>query len=700
MTNQNFMCQSLPVPSDEQREVLHLFADNNVICDSVAGSGKTTTILHLAQAYPDRRFMLFTYNQRLKEETRIRAIKSQVKNLEVHNYHSFIVKYYSKNSYTDVGLSAVLADKECKPLSAFKFDSLILDETQDMTPLYYRVIYLAIRDNISASFSQLRICVFGDKHQSIFKYNHADERFIIFANKLFENGRPWKTTQLRTSYRITKPMCEFLNKTVLHDNRMSAVKESQNKVRYIVCNCFSDRHRKSFYRNGEKQHQFGRPFEEIMYYVDECQFDFEDIFVLAPSVKSDKSQIRQLANEVSNILEIPIFVPISDEERIDPQVIQGKMVFSTFHQVKGLERKVVIVMNFDDFMPTMKNLSECPNELYVALTRATERMSIFHHYQNNYLGFLNLQSLRQTCHVELHKNVGLSHTKGTRMSTFKVTDLTRHLSLQTLQKAMEYILVKEICSPQETIHVPTKSLQGDLFESTSEINGIAIPAFFAYTNTGNLPILPEHLRSNFKRKDLTPSFLLELSNKYCSERSQYVYKLNQIKEYDWLNDELLSQCNRRLLQLIPEPSRAKFEHEVKTQIGRTTILGAIDCVDEDNTLWEFKCTTELVFEDYLQLAVYAFLYPATKYKLANILSGQVYEICTDGGREKLHDLVEFLIYQKFNRISGQSDKDFISAMNTAKAAVLNREQYSEMHDCVDENGVEEELLQGFGKCML
>jgi hypothetical protein len=355
------------------------------------------------------------------------------------------------------------------------------------------------------------------------------------------------------------------------------------------------------------------------------------------------------------------------------------MVFSTFHQVKGLERKVVIVMNFDDFMPTMRNLQECSNELYVALTRAKERMSIFHHYQNNYLGFLNPDELKKTCYVEMHKRIDVESDgpRGGNAFTYKATDLTRHMSLHTLQKAMEFIRIKEVIPGPGTlnkIHLPTKCEQGGLFESIAEINGVAIPSYFAYSHTGLLPIVPKTKQGMIKREMLTPSYLLQLSNEYCSFLSQYDFKLNQIKTYDWLNEDLLRQTNQRMIELIPVPNKAEFEVHVVTKVGKTTINGVIDCVDADGTVWEFKCTQELCLEDYLQLAIYAFMHKSPckpSYKIANILTGKVFQIEAD--YKQLNDLVLFMIYQKKNANACMEDQEFIDMNERAKTYVFNRE---------------------------
>ena len=60
-------------PSDEQIRIINALETSNVIVDAVAGSGKTTTILHLAQTYFYESFLLLTYNNKLRLETKARV---------------------------------------------------------------------------------------------------------------------------------------------------------------------------------------------------------------------------------------------------------------------------------------------------------------------------------------------------------------------------------------------------------------------------------------------------------------------------------------------------------------------------------------------------------------------------------------------------------------------------------------------------
>ena len=47
-----------------------------------------------------------------------------------------------------------------------------------------------------------------------------------------------------------------------------------------------------------------------------------------------------------------------------------------------------------EYYDTNADKSLCPNELYVAVTRASERLSVIHDQKKNYLPFLNIKKLR------------------------------------------------------------------------------------------------------------------------------------------------------------------------------------------------------------------------------------------------------------------------------------------------------------------
>ena len=163
--------------SDEQCRVVDACSLGNCAVDSVAGSGKTTTCLLIAQASSETNLLL-TYNAKLKLETRRRVLAKGITNMEVHSYHSFCVKFYDPTAFDDIVLKQIVSnDVSPKPFHYFR---IILDETQDMTPMLHGVCRKIFKHNGDA-----RICVLGDQKQSIYEFRNADSRFLTFAPNIF-----------------------------------------------------------------------------------------------------------------------------------------------------------------------------------------------------------------------------------------------------------------------------------------------------------------------------------------------------------------------------------------------------------------------------------------------------------------------------------------------------------------------------------
>jgi superfamily I DNA/RNA helicase len=351
-------------PSAEQQDIIDCVKGGfNVLVDAVAGSGKTTTVLFLAAAVPHKKIVLFTYNARLKAETRERVRRLGLTNVEVHSYHSFGVAHYVNPCVTDTDLKNIL--KYNYPLKNNPVPHIvIMDETQDMTPLYFQFVSKALVD-MTKMCSQLLIL--GDNLQCIYDFPQkgADLRFLTLADMLYASSYPWKKRNLRTSYRITKPMEYFINEMVLGYPRMKSVKESSAPVEYITGDIFR-KMPEYIYRTVLELLEVYKP---------------DDIFILAPSVRThnESNPIKKLENILVK-RGIPCYVPISDDSELKDEVLANKVVFSSFHQSKGLERKVVFVYNFNaayfTYYAKDKDTAVCPNTMYVAITRAMERLYV------------------------------------------------------------------------------------------------------------------------------------------------------------------------------------------------------------------------------------------------------------------------------------------------------------------------------------
>ena len=700
----------LCTPSEEQSEIIQSVIDGkNVNVDSVAGSGKTTTILHIGKSLPGKKILVLTYNAKLKIETREKAESLELENMEIHSYHAFCVKYYDHRCYTDPGIITVLKSDK-KPKKSFQYDLILLDEQQDMTNLYYRLVKKVIRDS---GKTDIQIACFGDIYQNIYSFKGSDDRFLSFADRIYTlgcekqqldtlgcssnrewrqsleskdsntgalDGRQWQHLRISESFRITKNMCNFVNKHLLGNTRIISKKESQHKIRYIICDTFTQ-----------------TPYDEFRKYI-ELGYRPDDIFILAPSVKKGKhdSPVRILENRIVNS-GISCYVPISDEEKIDEQIIQNKVVFSTFHQVKGLERKVVLVFNFDDsyfdFYGRDLPKDRCPNIMYVALTRAKEQMTLFHHYENEYIScLLDKYRIGSTCTlIERRDCLGIKKTLHEPLE-LGVTELIRNMGIEIIDYAIHSIDYKVVQSAEKAIDIPLKIQTGaNTFENVSDINGVAIPAIYEYLSHKKVTMI-DQLKKLISRLSLyhrqqydtivhkdkmTVSDILYLANLYSSIVSGYIFKTEQIKEYKWLASKPLKSCLERLGSVVSKDGTTyEVSVEAKEVIYNRRLVGIVDVIDGmKNIVYELKCVQTVTSENILQLAIYAWIieglnvnrqakvtYPEDRtqtgvtYQLFNIFTNEVIEVIYN---EKIKGMVEFLVKAKYGSIERCSDEEFI-----------------------------------------
>lgn len=621
----------IPEISEEQNNIINHLKNNNIIVDSVAGSGKTTTNLYISKFYKNKKILLLTYNSILKLETRRKVKLLKINNLETHSYHSFCVKYYNCECFTDTEIKNIVAN-DTKYRNDIIYDIILLDEAQDITYLYYELICKVYKDNDNKN---TQICLLGDKNQSIYDFNNADERYIIYADQIFNfNNLFWKKCTLSISFRVTDKIADFINNCMLQTNRIIATKKSNYIPKYIICNTFPYKYDLTAYK----------PYIEIQNILN-LGYKPNEIFILAPSLKSIQSPVRLFENYLKkNNPSIPIYVPSSDDEKMDEEIIKNKLLFSTFHQAKGLERKVVIIFGFDNgyfkYYKKNKNTLLCPNELYVATTRAIEYLVMIHHSKNDYLPFLNKSKLSNYTTISGNVSDYIDNDIIKNETDIQVTNIIKHLSQDVIDKCFNYLEIKNIRKIDKKINILHKIKNGNLCESITEINGIAIPSFFEYKKTNQMSILNYCIKPNklifdnsinkplkefweqhiknlklIKKKELIEENLLYVATIYNSLNSKYLFKSYQIKDFDWLDNDILYKCLERFnslkitkkAQMEISCSLSNLIYNDVAEILNKKIIGRYDCLD-DNTIYEFKCTEKLEKQHYLQLAIYMYIH--------------------------------------------------------------------------------------------
>lgn len=608
-------------PSDEQLEIIKNVKDYNLIIEAMAGSGKTTTSLHITKNYENLNILLLTYNAKLKMETRQKRDLLGLVNLEVHSYHSFCVKYYNPKSYRDKEILNILKNNtKCKKF--FHYDLIILDETQDMTEIYFNLFHKIVKDNNDKP----KICLFGDRHQCIFQFKDADSRFLLFAEYLFNiNNFEWKKLSLKTSFRITNQIANCLNHVCFKENKIKAIKDNV-KPEYYIIDSYSIKIVElvlSFLNQGYKEDQ---------------------IFILSNSVKNPRTPIRSLANHLTK-RGINLYVSNNKDEIKDDDLIKNKLVLTTFHSVKGLERDIVIIFNFDESFYTYTKTEitdKIPNVYYVAMTRAKEKLIVIHDNKFNYMPFLDKDKIKDYFQVKIIDSLISQSPKMNPKNSFSVSELLEYIPSSIIDKIMNFIKITEIDieTNYNIIKLDYKSKQENTFEFVSDITGTAIPLFYEYYVNKKIGIYDEVKKifhSTFKKNDFifdisNISESLKLANYYLSSISGYNYKHKQIKKYDWLNKEIILDCIDRLQNLnFVNP---KFEIETFKMIENYLIKGRIDIIDNEK-IFELKCTSETLDEHFIQLAIYGFLNDNfNNLYLYNIFLNKMYRISIDNDFDK------------------------------------------------------------------
>lgn len=673
----------LPQLSEEQLKIVEaLKNDFSVKVSGVAGCGKTTNILGICRELYDKNILVLTYNARLKQETREKVEKLGLTNTEVHSYHAMCVRYYTHEGSKDNGILRCV-QSNMKPKKQFDYDVIILDECQDMTKCYYDFVCKITKDN---STSKIQYCLFGDEQQNIFDFKGADERFLTHGHKIFTStDTQWKELTLSTSFRVTNEIASFINKYLIGYERITACKKGE-KVRYMYINHFRQKH---------------EVYKEVMYYLQKG-FKYEDIFILAPSIKK-KTGLNPIVS-LENLLVSnghPCFAPVSDEAKIDEDVIKGKIVFSTFHQVKGLERPVVIVFNFDfsyfKYFAREAICDKCPNIIYVATTRALRNLTVIHDSNNQpILPTILYDNITQDTNVSIIGGImgrdefGEICPKQQEKIPVIVTELIRFLDPQVIHTAiknLDYITIPSSSSQHQKIALPQKAVcsKKGTTEIVYDINGYAVPSFFEMTFFNRCSLLDSidydkidnTQRRNYNKiaykygqeRSLSVKYLLYISTLYDACINGYIHRTKQISSYDWITDEQLEKCSNILSYHIGNNNGHEKSFEVPYKDCRFLqtkyyLWGRIDILDKiTNTLWEIKCTSRTEDEHIIQLAIYAWIVNAhtkqiKEYKLLNVCNDEVTILIYN--HEKITSMIDYLLKSKYEKKKVLTDTEFIN----------------------------------------
>jgi len=648
----------------------------NIFVNAVAGSGKTTTIVQLAKQY-NGSILQITYNAALKLEVRKKVKQEHISNLEIHSYHSFGVCYYDRKAYTDIPLSKVVYENR-QPINVFQYDIIVVDEAQDMTMMLFHFIKKIVNDNIKP----VQLVFMGDVKQAIYEFKGSDHRFLSKCSLIFDHT--FIELPLSRSYRLTDSISSFVNNEMLGKDIIHTEKPGA-PVKYYIGDTFNS-----------------KPIVILIKEYLRRGYTYDDFFILAPKVKLSNTGNNSPLTNLENVLVengIQCFVPSDSDNKLNEDVICGKIVFCTFHQSKGRERPIVFVFSFDESWYTYygkgKDTHVCPNELYVAATRASHELIIVHHYTNNLLPFLhsNMYEIKNKPYIMCTGNMIYEDKKNNEnnnkevKSPCSVTDLTAFIkedALQALQKIVD-IIFKPFSKKSIKIEIPSFiNTEYGLIEQIADLNGIAIPSMWQtkhqFTNDIKKRILSEMPHPIIEKElsllpdDIhTPSEYLRLANIFQAHDTKYIFKIAQIKDYIWLEQDMIDKCHTILdHHLVNGPYEFEYSLDFKTEEKineknnkysefpyyktdqyHIPITGRIDALNT-NEIWELKCVDTFTIEHFLQIIIYGWIwktfmektYGPRKCYLLNMRTNEGYEL--DMTSYLLKEVVHILIENKYN----------------------------------------------------
>jgi len=414
-------------------------------------------------------------------------------------------------------------------------------------------------------------------------------------------------------------------------------------------------------------------------------FKPDDIFVLAPTIKASDNPVKRLENEL--VKEgIAVYYSRNDDDGLDEEIIKNKIVFTTFHQSKGRERKIVIIYGFDNsYFKYFKKTSDpniCPSELYVATTRAKEILILLDNESEQGLPFLRLDYNQMKMNTYINF-VGTNRQKnnkdGVNKETNKInekfhniaiTELVRYISEDTMKYIIPLIddMFEELDSikSKNVVEIPTSiRMDSGLTEDISNLNGLVIPQlyeqlikkenlldklFLKKNSITNNELIINNINKvkELQKNGKNIESMLLLGNIYIAYYENIHSKLKQTLKYDWLKEDDLKICFKNLARYLKESVEFEIElgdrgdrnellglyysHQTNNY-GTINIRGRVDCIDVES-LFEFKCVKSLQIEHQLQLICYAWLWKKTlgindkmkRFILLNIRTGESKEM--------------------------------------------------------------------------
>lgn len=632
---------ALPEPSAEQRGCIAALVEDgaNVVIQAQAGAGKSTTFFHIARAWlaahPAGRIVLLCFNVNLRtaSEARVEAIPELRDRVDCFTIHSLASRMYGVPIGDTMTLQRYLASDH-ERAAPNEYDLCLIDEGQDLSGSMVGVIRELQR------LTPMRLAVVGDRRQAIYTFSREVELEVLDrpGECLLPNDAAWTERTLDESYRLTPPVAACLNALFRHPADAPIVaanaRSAAVRPRYVVGDLAAG--------------------GLLLTLVEEMLLLYppDQIMVLAPSVRGEGHGCRELARALSEHRRIPLFTTHKRLSEVNPELLRGKLVVSTYHQSKGDERDCVIVVGVDGRLhrqrgyPMRDGVAVVDNALHVALTRARERLIIVqscHHEP-----YPSVRQRLLALHCDVHhaaeyqpKDLPPLTLCAIRRPVSWLTEFASEETLEALGRLLQLDAPVRLGDPVPRAPPATVRVGASL-EDVADYYPAAIVAaadrerkMDVTRSPRSLSTLEEKLRSRARRKHLRqmppvyaafyeryldanaapagPRAWLQLSVLHQAFAGHgYRHELQQVRHFDWVDAEAAAYfrgCVDNLLRLTRRHAHSEFFQETRREHAelKTAVVGAVDYVGTSDgggyMPWRLSFSDEPTETDYLTLAV-------------------------------------------------------------------------------------------------
>jgi len=271
-------------------------------------------------------------------------------NISVSTFHSLalesadIIKPHNPSDdfwNNDLPLKAI---EKARP----KYDAILIDEYQDFYDVWIKLCLALCKKHLYNGRKSENLFLAGDRLQSI--YNPKEHTWKSLGVNI--QGR---SKLLKHSYRSGKSHIELALDFLMSDRTLKNEIEKFYEGRDGIDNEGG--------LDNEIEFLDGR-YDNINTLLHKLMLEFgykpEEILILTPTTNG----ANKLFNQFDDFLK---------SNSIVKKVVDNKIMITTYHSSKGLESKVCILVNVDNFD---KNVTVNKKLVYVGITRASERLYI------------------------------------------------------------------------------------------------------------------------------------------------------------------------------------------------------------------------------------------------------------------------------------------------------------------------------------